>query len=221
MFRNILVGICLKPLRSHFSSSVRSPCFNSSMNNKKPLPSALPKEERLIWVDCEMTGLDIDKDTLLEIAVLVTEGDTLETVAATESIVIHASDEVLAGMNDWCVKQHGISGLTEACRQSKVSMTEAEDMVLSMLKLHTIPGKSPLAGNTVSMDRRFIDKYMPRLGSHLHYRTVDVSTIKEMCKRWYPQQYEATPRKGNSHRALGDIEESIKELKYYKDAIFK
>merc|ERR1711953_1279916 len=164
-----------------------------------------------------MTGLDVDTDALLEIAVLVTEGDTLETVAATESIIISTPQDVLDNMNSWCVKQHGESGLTKACLESQISMKEAEDMLMKVIEPVTVKGKSPLAGNTVSMDRRFLEKYMPRLASHLHYRTVDVSTIKELAKRWYPQVYEAAPKKGGSHRALGDIEESIKELQYYRE----
>ena len=132
----------------------------------------------MIWVDCEMTGLDINKDKLLEIAVIVTEGDTLDTVAKTESIIIHCDDQSLDNMNEWCVKTHGASGLTQACKDSKISCQEAEKMVLNMLGKHTSQGKCPLAGNSVGQDRKFIDKYMPDLASWLHYRTVDVSTIK-------------------------------------------
>jgi oligoribonuclease len=191
------------------------------MATKAPLPSALPVRDRLIWVDCEMTGLDVETDTLLEIAVVVTEGDTLETVAATESIIISATEATLAGMNSWCVTQHGASGLTQACRDSKVTVAEAEAMVLRVLEPVTEAGQSPLAGNTVSMDRRFLERYMPRLAAHLHYRTVDVSTVKELAKRWYPQQAERAPRKGGDHRALGDIMDSIAELRYYRTAVFK
>jgi len=190
-------------------------------SKSKPLPSALPIEDRLIWVDCEMTGLDVDTDALLEIAVLVTEGDTLETVAATESIIISTPQDVLDNMNSWCVKQHGESGLTKACLESQISMKEAEDMVMKVIEPVTVKGKSPLAGNTVSMDRRFLEKYMPRLASHLHYRTVDVSTIKELTKRWYPDKYEHVPKKDGGHRALGDIQDSIEELKYYRRTVFK
>ena len=126
--------------------------------SKKPvtLPSVLPASERLIWVDCEMTGLNIDTDTLLEIAVIVTEGDTVETVAKTESIIIHAEDDILDNMNEWCVKQHGLSGLTQSCKDSKISCAEAEQMVLTMLAKHTQKGKCPLAGNSVGQDRRCV-----------------------------------------------------------------
>ena len=214
------------------------------------LPSVLPPKERLIWVDCEMTGLDIETDKLLEIAVIVTEGDTLATVGMssllsprlrvvrsaisslwmfscfffsgkTESIIIHCDDRSLDTMGEWCVKQHGASGLTEACRRSDVTCQQAEQLVLHLLEQHTERGRCPLAGNSVGQDRKFIDKHMPGLASWLHYRTVDVSTIKELCRRWYPQVYEAAPRKGGSHRALGDIEESIAELQYYRENVFR
>jgi oligoribonuclease len=189
--------------------------------NKWKLPSVLPPSDRLVWVDCEMSGLDLDKDVLLEIAMIVTEGDTLATVAKTENIIIHADDEVLDNMGEWCVKQHGKSGLTQACRDSKISVEEAETMLLKILQEHTPAGKCPLAGNTVSMDRIFIAKYMPTFHSHLHYRNVDVSSIKEMARRWYPDDHEKQPKKHGDHRALGDIEESIKELQYYKEKVFK
>ena len=139
----------------------------------------------------------------------------------TESIIIHCEDEMLDSMNEWCVKQHGASGLTQACRESQVSCQEAERRVLEMLGKHTESGQCPLAGNSVGQDRKFIDKYMPSLAAWLHYRTVDVSTIKELARRWYPQVYEAAPKKDGSHRALGDIEESIKELQYYRENLFK
>ena len=124
-------------------------------------------------------------------------------------------------MNDWCVKQHGASGLTKACRESEVTCQQAERTVLDMLEKHTEKGQCPLAGNSVGQDRKFIDKFMPELAGWLHYRTVDVSTIKELCKRWSPQVYEAAPKKGGSHRALGDIEESIAELQYYREKLFR
>lgn len=196
-------------------------CCRRMASSNKVLPSALPMSDRLIWIDCEMTGLELEKDTLMEIAVLVTEGDTLETVAATESIIIHCSEEQLSGMGEWCTRQHGLSGLTQACRESKISVEEAESLVLKTLSGVTKAGQCPLAGNSVGQDRRFIEKYMPSLAKHLHYRTVDVSTIKELCRRWYPEVYEKAPRKGGSHRALGDIEESIKELQFYRSKVFK
>ena len=216
---------------------LRAAVMSSCVRSQFSLPSALTPKERLIWVDCEMTGLNIETDKLLEIAVIVTEGDTLATVGGrnspfyqenifycsgqTESIIIHCDDESLDNMNDWCVKQHGASGLTQACRESKVSCQEAEKKVLELLEKHTQAGQCPLAGNSVGQDRRFLEKHMPSLAGWLHYRTVDVSTIKELARRWYPQVLEAAPKKGGSHRALGDIEESIKELQYYRENLFK
>ena len=135
--------------------------------------------------------------------------------------MIHCDAESLDNMNDWCVKQHGASGLTQACRESQVSCQQAERKVLELLEQHTQAGQCPLAGNSVGQDRKFLEKYMPSLASWLHYRTVDVSTIKELARRWYPQVLEAAPKKGGSHRALGDIEESIKELQYYRENLFK
>ena len=172
-------------------------------------------EGRLIWVKCE-----VDKDALLEVAVVVTEGGTLETVAATESIAISTPKDILDKMDPWCVKQHGVSGLTKACLESQISLEE-EDMVMKVVESVTEKSESPLAGNTVSFDRSFLEKYMPRLASHLHYRNVDVSTVKELARRWYSDEYRQAPKKTGGHRALGDIEDSIKELKYYRRTVFR
>ena len=161
----------------------------------------------------------------------------------TESIIINLDDESLNNMNEWCIKQHGASGLTQACRESKVSCAEAERMVLDMVARHTVRGQCPLAGKyirdnigivfrsrydfilhagtTVSQDRRFIDKYMPDLGAWVDHRTVDTTTIKELTRRWYPEVLETRPEKNGDHRALGDIEDSIKELQYYRENVFK
>ena len=148
----ILYSVARNLLRIKVQSSVVS---KLRMSKKSfTLPSVLPASERLIWVDCEMTGLDIENDTLLEIAVIVTEGDTMQIVDKTESIIIHAEDEVLNNMNEWCVKQHGISGLTQACKDSKITCGEAEQMVLNMLAKHTKKGQCPLAGNSVGQDRK-------------------------------------------------------------------
>ena len=151
----------------------------------------------------------------------MTEGDTLQTVDKTESIVIHLDDKSLDNMHEWCIKQHGASGLTQACRESEVTCAEAERRVLDMLARHTSRGECPLAGTTVSQDRRFIDKYMPDLGAWLDHRTVDTTTIKELTRRWYPEVLEERPKKNGDHRALGDIEDSITELQYYRERVFK
>lgn len=177
-------------------------------------------KERLVWVDCEMTGLEIDTCHLLEVACLITD-DQLNIVAEGPNIIIHQTDEILQSMNEWCVIQHGRSGLTEQVRQSPVSLQQAEMELVSFVRQHTPRGSCPLAGNTVHVDKKFLDKYMPQFVDHLHYRIVDVSTVKELCRRWFPKEYELAPRKAGSHRALEDIKESIKELQYYREAVFK
>lgn len=178
-------------------------------------------KDRLIWVDCEMTGLNIQKDKIMEIAVIITEGETLQEVARSDNIVVHVEQELLDSMDEWCTKHHGDSGLTKACSNSKISMEDAEASVLQVLEKFTPRGKCPLAGNSVSEDRKFLEKCMPRVAGHLHYRTVDVSTIKELGRRWNPTVQNSAPKKKNSHRAMDDIVESINELQYYKKNLFK
>lgn len=187
---------------------------------KKVLPSALPDWTRLVWVDCEMTGLDTKVDTLLEVAVLVTDSD-LSIVAEGPNVVIHHPDEVLARMNDWCIQHHGKSGLTQMVRDSTISMEEAEDKVVKFVKEWTPENRCPLAGNSVGQDAKFLEKYMPALMEHLHYRIVDVSTVKELSRRWFPEEFAMVPRKKMAHRALDDIKESIEELRYYRQKVFK
>eukprot|EP00741_Cyanophora_paradoxa_P001767 tig00000073_g1714.t1 len=176
-------------------------------------------EERLVWVDCEMSGLDLTKDYLLEIAVIVTDSN-LNVIAESPEITIHASDELLDGMNDWCKKHHGESGLTQRCRDSKISMKEAESMVLEFVRKNCPEGKCPLAGNSVHADKEFLRKDMPSFLKYLHYRIVDVSTIKELCRRWAPETFKKAPPKSGAHRALQDIKESIEELHFYKKHLF-
>ena len=138
---------------------------------------------RLVWIDCEMTGLDLKKDVILEIAVVITEGDSLQEVARSNNIIIQTDKALLDGMDEWCTEHHGQSGLTAACLKSDISMVAAEEEVLDMLRKHTPKGVCPLAGNSVGQDRKFLEKCMPRVIDHLHYRVVDVSTIKELCAR--------------------------------------
>ncbi|XP_016853624.2 oligoribonuclease, mitochondrial isoform X1 [Anolis carolinensis] len=175
---------------------------------------------RMVWVDLEMTGLDIERDHILEMACLVTDAD-LNLVAEGPNLIIHQPDEVLEGMSEWCKEHHGKSGLTRAVRESAVSLCEAELEFLSFVRQQTPPGLCPLAGNSVHADRRFLEKHMPQFLRHLHYRIVDVSTVKELCRRWFPEEYASAPRKAASHRALEDIKESIKELQFYRKAVFK
>ena len=173
----------------------------------------------LIWIDCEMTGLSLDKDVLVEIAVLVTDSD-LNVIGEGIDLVIGATPEQLAAMNDFVTQMHTDSGLITEIPNG-ITVAAAEDAILAYLETTgTIPGKSPLAGNSVSVDRNFIARDMPRLTEYLHYRTVDVSSIKELARRWYPKIYFASPAKTGNHRALGDIQDSIAELKYYRTAIF-
>jgi oligoribonuclease len=176
--------------------------------------------DRLVWIDCEMTGLDVENDVLIEIAALVTDGE-LKVLGEGVDVVIHASDAALDGMQDVVREMHAKSGLTEAVRQAPASVADAEQQVLDYLrKWVPDPRSAPLAGNSVSTDRTFIARYMPLLDAHLHYRIVDVSSIKELCRRWYPRVYYGQPAKGLSHRALADINESIRELAYYRRTVF-
>lgn len=172
----------------------------------------------LIWIDCEMTGLSLANDALVEIAVLATDaelnllGDGIDMVIRTEPAKLDAmSDEVRA--------MHTESGLINEIPNG-ISLASAESAIIEYLAQFTSPGKSPLAGNSVGMDRNFIDRDLPELGKYLHYRTVDVSSIKELARRWYPRIYFNAPKKTGNHRALGDIKDSIEELRYYRSQIF-
>ncbi|WP_460962552.1 oligoribonuclease [Parasphingorhabdus pacifica] len=176
--------------------------------------------DRLVWIDCEMTGLDLGNDALIEIAALVTDAD-LNILGEGVDIVIHAEDEALAAMPDVVREMHERSGLTEEVRSSPVSLAEAEQQVLDHIRQHVPDGRSaPLAGNSIATDRGFIARDMPTLDAHLHYRMVDVSSIKELCRRWFPRIYYAQPDKGLAHRALADVHESIRELSYYRRTAF-
>ncbi|MBM0236947.1 oligoribonuclease [Micromonospora sp. ATA32] len=174
----------------------------------------------LVWIDCEMTGLDLGRDALIEVAALVTDPD-LNVLGEGVDVVIHADEAALDGMPEIVRTMHGKSGLTEEVRRSTVTLTEAEDMVLDYVTSHVKdPRTAPLCGNSIATDRGFITRDMPRLDAHLHYRMIDVSSIKELCRRWYPRVYFGQPQKGLAHRALADIRESIRELEYYRRTIF-
>lgn len=172
----------------------------------------------LVWIDLEMSGLDPDTCRILEIATLVTDHE-LEVIGEGPDLVVHQPDEVLDAMDEWCTKHHGESGLTEQVRRSNISLAQAEAQTLEFLRRHTKAGKSPLCGNSVWQDRRFISRYMPALDEFLHYRLIDVSTIKELTKRWYPSV--ELPTKKETHRALDDIQESIAELRFYRENVFR
>jgi oligoribonuclease len=173
----------------------------------------------LIWIDCEMTGLNLATDALVEIAVLVTDSE-LNIIGQGVDVVIHATQGQLDSMNDFVREMHTTSGLITEIPNG-IAMQEAEEQILTYLKsAGTEPGKSPLAGNSVSVDRNFITRNMPLLNEYLHYRTIDVSSIKELTRRWYPKTYFAAPAKTGNHRALGDIRDSIAELAYYRQSVF-
>ncbi|MEV4706432.1 oligoribonuclease [Actinoplanes sp. NPDC049316] len=174
----------------------------------------------LVWIDCEMTGLDLGKDALIEVAALVTDPD-LNVLGDGVDLVIHADDAALDGMPEVVREMHAKSGLTEEVRRSTVTMAEAEEAVLAYVKQFvTSPRTAPLCGNSIATDRGFLARDMPALDGFLHYRMIDVSSIKELARRWYPRVYFGQPQKGLAHRALADIRESIRELEYYRRTIF-
>ncbi len=174
----------------------------------------------MVWMDCEMTGLRLDSDKLIEVAALVTDSD-LNILGDGVDIVIHADDDALAAMPPVVQEMHAKSGLTDEVRRSTVTMEEAQQRVLDYVREWVpTPGTVPLAGNSIATDRGFIARDMPELDAHLHYRMIDVSSIKELCRRWYPRIYFGQPEKGLAHRALADIEESIRELRYYRRTAF-
>lgn len=173
-----------------------------------------------MWIDCEMTGLDLGSDKLIEIAALVTDGD-LNILGEGVDVVIHTDDAALSSMIDVVTDMHTRSGLIEEVRASTIDVATAETLVLDYIRAHIKQAKTvPLAGNSIATDRGFLARDMPALDAYLHYRMVDVSSIKELCRRWYPRIYFGQPAKGLAHRALADIHESIRELKFYRGTAF-
>jgi oligoribonuclease len=176
--------------------------------------------DRLVWVDCEMTGLDLQRDALIEIAALVTDSE-LRILDEGIDLVIKAPDALLDTMQPVVQEMHAHSGLTDAVRASTVTVAEAEQLVIEHLRLHVPDARTvPLCGNSIATDRAFLARDMPELDGFLHYRMVDVSSIKELTRRWYPRVYFSQPQKGLAHRALADIKESIRELRYYRGTVF-
>jgi oligoribonuclease len=176
--------------------------------------------DRLVWIDCEMTGLDVEADCLLEVACLVTDSE-LTVLGDGVDVVIGAPGDALDAMTPVVREMHAASGLTDASRASRVTVAEAEQAVLTYVRaLVPDTGKAPLCGNSIATDRAFLARYMPELDTHLHYRMVDVSSVKELARRWYPRTYYAAPAKRGGHRALTDIRESIEELRYYRRTVF-
>jgi oligoribonuclease len=178
------------------------------------------RDDKLVWIDCEMTGLELARDALIEIAVLVTDAD-LKVLDEGLDIVIGCADDVLDTMVPFVKQMHETSGLTEQVRNSTVTLGQAEKQVLDYIKQFVPEAKAaPLCGNSIATDRGFIARDMPDLDAHLHYRMIDVSSIKELARRWYPRVYFGQPQKGLAHRALADIHESVQELRYYRGTLF-
>ena len=176
--------------------------------------------DRLVWMDLEMTGLDPTEHRIIEIATLVTDAE-LDVVAEGPDLVIRQPDAVLAAMNPWSLEHHAASGLLDRVRQSTVGEEEAAARTLEFLQTHCHPGSTPLAGNSVHVDRSFLRAHLPQVEAHLHYRNVDVTAVKELARRWFPQIFSRLPKKRDSHRALDDIHESIAELRYYRRHVFR
>ncbi len=178
----------------------------------------MSENSRLIWIDLEMTGLDTNHDGIIEIATIVTDAQ-LDILAEGPVLAIHQPDTVLAGMDEWNTRQHGASGLTDRVRESVITYREAELATLEFLRDWVGAGESPMCGNTICQDRRFMARLMPELEAFFHYRNLDVSTIKELVRRWSPSLLDGL-RKQGSHLALDDIRDSIRELRYYREHVF-
>ncbi len=182
-------------------------------------PKKLNRDLNLVWVDMEMTGLDPEKERIIEVAMIVTDPE-LNILAKAPVYVIHQSDELLNSMDAWNKGTHGKSGLIDRVKASHVTEEMAEAALIQFLRPYVNKGKSPLCGNTIGQDRRFMVKYMPKLEAFLHYRNIDVSTLKELARRWRPELVDGF-KKAQKHTALADIEESIEELKYYREHFLK
>lgn len=179
----------------------------------------MAEQDRLVWIDLEMTGLDPERERIIEIATIVTDSD-LNLVAEGPALAVHQPDSLLDAMDEWCTRTHGDSGLTRRVRESRISEAEAERQTLVFLEQYLAPGQSPLCGNSIGQDRRFLVKYMPDLEAFFHYRNVDVSTIKELARRWRPDVLAGVSKKG-THLALDDIRDSIEELRHYRREFFR
>jgi len=176
-------------------------------------------KKNLIWIDLEMTGLDTNNDYIIEIATIVTDGD-LNVVAEGPMIAIHQSDEILDAMDEWNTRQHGGSGLVDRIKATRVTEAEAEQQTLDFLKEHVPAGVSPMCGNSICQDRRFMARIMPELEAYFHYRNLDVSSLKELARRWAPK-VEKSFKKKSSHLAMDDVKDSIRELQHYRELFIK
>ncbi|CAL1366681.1 unnamed protein product [Linum trigynum] len=222
-------GAAASGASSSSSASMPQSTKNPGNGKKKKVEGEI-KQERvtpsgeyrmpLVWIDLEMTGLDVEVDRIIEIACIITDGKMMKLIEGPE-LVIHQSKECLDQMGEWCQTHHGDSGLTERVIHSTITEREAELQVLEFVKKHVGTYTPQIAGNSVYMDLIFLRKYMPELAGLFTHVIVDVSSVRSLCYRWYPRDHEKAPAKGKKHRALDDIRESIDELKYYKQAIFK
>jgi len=176
-------------------------------------------EDNLIWIDLEMTGLVPETDVIIEIATLVTDSE-LNILAEGPTMAVHQSDAILGGMDEWNTKQHGKSGLTQRVKDSSINTAEAEQATIAFLEKWVPKNKSPICGNSICQDRRFLARHMPKLEAYFHYRNLDVSTIKELTRRWAPDVMKGF-QKDSKHLALDDIRDSIEELKFYRKNVFK
>ncbi len=191
----------------------------SQANEADQAPVVRPNEFNLVWIDMEMTGLDPDSDRVIEVAAIVTDAH-LNVLAEGPVFVIHQPDAVLDGMDAWNKGTHGRSGLIDRVKASTVSESQAEEAMIAFLKQYVPEGKSPMCGNSICQDRRFMARHMPKLEAFFHYRNLDVSTLKELCRRWRPELI-AGFKKHQLHTALADIRESVEELKYYREHFIK
>lgn len=194
-------------------SGLRQSRYSDAVTEEKVATSPAP----LVWIDMEMSGLDPSCCKILEIATLVTDGD-LNELSQGPNLVVHQPESVLGAMDEWCTRQHGDSGLTEAVRASTIDEAEAERQTLAFIQQWTGPRASPLCGSSVFQDRRFIIRYLPALYEYLHYRLVDVASVRELSRRWHPQL--RPPAKRDTHRALDDVRESVEELRFYRTHLF-
>jgi oligoribonuclease len=178
-------------------------------------------DDRLVWIDLEMTGLDVERHRIVEVAVLVTDAQ-LEMLADGLDLVVHQPPEVMAEMDDFVRKMHTKSGLLGEIERSSLTLDDAGTQAVEYIR-QFVPetATAPMCGNSIGVDRRFLDRYLPHLDRYLHYRSIDVSSIKELCRRWYPAMYKKRPGKAETHRALDDIRESVAELRYYREAIMR
>jgi len=186
-----------------------------------PAAAAAAVDDRLVWLDLEMTGLDVTRHTIVEVAVLATDA-SLEPLDAGLDIVVHQPPEAMATMDDFVRSMHTRSGLVAAIEASTSTLLDAGAQALAYVRSHVPePGVAPLCGNSIGVDRRFLDHQLPELDRYLHYRSIDVSSFKEVCRRWYPDIYKRRPQKTETHRALADIHESIAELRYYRETMLR